>query len=78
MAMVERERQPDKVGCLRADGETVFVGIRMQNYLKEKGIRLQCSAWYRHDQNGIAERKIKTVQEMARTFMMDAAAPPTD
>lgn len=59
--LMEREKQPLKVGIARTDSESVFVGLltRFQAFLKEQGIVHEPSSPYRHEQNGLVENSIK-------------------
>ena len=70
---VEREKYPKKVGALRSDGESVFVGTRLQSELKKRGIRYQSSARYKHSQNGLVENRIKQIGREYRAIMKHAA-----
>lgn len=45
---------------------------RMQNYFKSKGIKHQLTAPYTPEQNGVAERKNRSLMEMARCMLYDA------
>ena len=47
----------------------------LQDYFRKEGIKFQCTAGYAPEQNGIAERKNRTIMEAARTMLIDAQLP---
>ncbi|CAK9820237.1 Retrovirus-related Pol polyprotein from transposon TNT 1-94 [Anthophora quadrimaculata] len=58
-----------KIKVLRSDNGTEYTCSQLQAFLKEKGIIHQCSSPYIHEQNGHAEREIRTLVESARSMI---------
>lgn len=48
---------------------------RLETFFKEKGITHETSAAYAQDQDGVAERSIRTILERAKTMMIHANLP---
>ena len=63
----------NKVKALRTDNGSEFG--RLEPYLKERGISHEKSAPYAQDQDGVAERSIRTILERARTMLIHANLP---
>lgn len=61
-----------RLKVLRTDRGGEFVNKRMQSYFKDKGIIHQLTAPYTPEQNGVAERKNRSLMEMARCMLYDA------
>lgn len=72
--MVEKQ-----TGChikiLRSDNETEYCGSEFQNILRANGIVHQTSNFYTPEQNGVAERKNRSVVEKAKCMLFDAGLP---
>ncbi|KAI3810682.1 hypothetical protein L1987_20304 [Smallanthus sonchifolius] len=66
-----------KVRRIRSDNGTEFKNNLMELFCLKKGIRHEFSAPYTPQQNGVAERKNRTLIETARTMMSDAKLPVT-
>jgi transposase InsO family protein len=58
-----------KVKRIRSDNGTKFKNTQVKYYLDEEGIKHEFSAPYTSQQKGIAERKNRTLIEMARTML---------
>jgi hypothetical protein len=58
-----------KVKRIKSDNDTEFKNTQVEDYLDEEGIKHEFLAPYTPQQNGIAERKNKTLIEMARTML---------
>jgi transposase InsO family protein len=59
-----------KVKKIRSDNGTEFKNTRVEDYhLDEEGIEHEFSATYTPQQNGVVEKKNRTVLEMARTML---------
>jgi transposase InsO family protein len=58
-----------KVKKIRSDNGTEFKNTQIEDYLDEEGIKHEFLARYTPQQNGVAERKNKTLIEMARTML---------
>jgi len=61
-----------KIKCLRSDNGGKFTSNEFNDYCHEHGIKRQFSAARTPQQNGVAERKNRTVLEMARTMLNEA------
>ena len=61
-----------KIKCLRSDNGGEFTSKVFQQYCDENGIKRKFSTTTTPQQNGVAERKNRTVQEMARTMLNDS------
>lgn len=64
-----------KPKILRSDRGTEYVNSTLQNYLKKEGIKFQCTAGYAPEQNGIAERKNRTIMEAVRSMLAESGLP---
>jgi transposase InsO family protein len=58
-----------KVKRIRSDNDTEFKNTQVEDYLDEEGIKHEFSATYTPQQNGMAERKNRTLIEMTRTIL---------
>jgi transposase InsO family protein len=58
-----------KVKRIRSDNDTEFKNTQVKDYLDEEGIKHEFSPLYTPQQNGVAERKNRTLIEMARTML---------
>lgn len=70
-AMVENQKCR-KIQFFRTDNGLEFCSHEFETYLKEAGIVHQKSNPYTAEQNGLAERTIRTVVERARCLLFDA------
>ncbi|KAK1431920.1 hypothetical protein QVD17_08717 [Tagetes erecta] len=76
--IVKVENQLDcKVKVLRSDNGTEFKNANVDLFCAEKGIARQFSAPRTPQQNGVAERKNRTLIEAARSMLADAKIPIT-
>jgi transposase InsO family protein len=64
-----------KPKIFRSDRAGEYLSDKMQSYLAKEGIRFQCTVGYAPEQNGIAERKNRTLVEAARTMLIDSGLP---
>ncbi|GJU80608.1 putative ribonuclease H-like domain-containing protein [Tanacetum coccineum] len=72
------ENQLDhKVKIIRCDNETEFKNRIMNEFCEMKGIRREFSVARTPRQNGVAERKNRTLIEAARTMLTDSKLPTT-
>jgi hypothetical protein len=69
--MVENEMY-SKIKCLRFDNGGEFTSNEFMDYCSNHGIKRQFFVARTPQQNGVIERKDRTVQEMARTMLMDS------
>jgi transposase InsO family protein len=58
-----------KVKKIRSDNESEFNNLQVEEYLEEEGIKHEFSAPYTPHQNGVVERKNRTLIDMARTML---------
>ncbi|GJY77250.1 ribonuclease H-like domain-containing protein, partial [Tanacetum coccineum] len=72
------ENQSDhKVKTIRSDNGTEFKNRIMNEFCEMKGIRREFSIARTPQQNGVAERKNRTLIEAARTMLADSKLPTT-
>lgn len=74
--MVEKE-SGYRLKCLRSDKGGEFTSNQFEYYCEKHGIRRQYSAPRTPQQNGVVERKSRTVKEMARTMLNEASLSDT-
>jgi transposase InsO family protein len=58
-----------KVKKIRSDNGTKFKNTQVEDFLDEEGIKHKFSVPYTPQQNGVAERKNRTLIEMTRTML---------
>ena len=58
-----------RIKILRTDRGGEYVSNEFLNFCKTHGIQKKFTAWYTPQQNGIAERKNRTIMEMARSML---------
>ncbi|GJS12571.1 putative ribonuclease H-like domain-containing protein [Tanacetum coccineum] len=66
-----------KVKIIRSDNETEFKNKVMDDFCREKGIKREYSVSKTPQQNGVAERRNRTLIEDARTMLVDSKLPTT-
>jgi len=64
-----------RIKKLRTDNEKEYLSNDFKNFLKSEGILHQLSVEYTPQQNGIAERKNRTLVEMARCILLQGNLP---
>ena len=64
-----------RVNFYHSDGGGEFTSAEMKQFLEERGIHHEMTNPGTPQQNGISERIIRTLVEMARTFLKDAGLP---
>jgi transposase InsO family protein len=64
-----------KVKAIRSDNGTEFKNVTLDTFCAEKGIERQYSAPRTPQQNGVAERRNRTLIEAARTMLADSSLP---
>ena len=69
--LVENEAEL-RIKCLRSDNGGEFTSKEFNHYCEEHGIKIQLSVAMTPQQNGVAERKNRTVMEMARSMLNDS------
>ncbi|GJX50510.1 putative reverse transcriptase, RNA-dependent DNA polymerase [Tanacetum coccineum] len=66
-----------KVKIIRCDNETEFKNRIMSEFCEQKGIKREFSVARTPQQNGVAERRSRTLIEAARTMLADFKLPTT-
>jgi transposase InsO family protein len=69
--MVENEMD-SKIKCLRSDNGGEFTSKEFMDFCSKHGIKRKFFIARTPQQNGVVERKNKTVHEMAQTMLMDS------
>jgi hypothetical protein len=64
-----------KVKKIRSDNGSEFKNLQVKEFLEEKGIKHEFSAPYILQQNGVVERKNRTLIDMARTMLGEYKTP---
>jgi hypothetical protein len=64
-----------KVKKIRSDNGFEFKNLQVEEYLEEEGIKHEFSAPYTPQQNGVVERKNRTLIDMARTMLGEFKTP---
>ncbi|GKA56125.1 putative ribonuclease H-like domain-containing protein [Tanacetum coccineum] len=76
--ITEIENQLDyKVKVIRSDNGTEFKNSVMNQFCEMKGIKREFSVARTPQQNGVAERRNRTLIEAARTMLVDSKLPTT-
>ena len=63
------------IKCLRTDRGGEFTSQAFNDFCKENGINRQLTAAYTPQQNGVAERKNKTIMNMVRCMLYEKQVP---
>lgn len=63
------------IKCLRTDRGGEYTSHEFSDYCKEQGIRRQLTTAYTPQQNGIAERKNRTVMNVVRSMLSTRRVP---
>ena len=73
-AMVERSTEK-KVKTLRSDNGGEYISTEFENYLKQEGILHQNTIPKTPEQNGVAERMNRSLQEAMRSMLCESGLP---
>nr|GEZ81447.1 hypothetical protein [Tanacetum cinerariifolium] len=73
-SVVDKERK-EEIRCIRTDNGTEFVNQTLRDYYEEVGISHKTSVARSPQQNGVVERRNRTLIEAARTLLIYAQAP---
>lgn len=73
-ALVENQKSK-KLKCLQSDNGTEYLSNEFGEYLKKNGIQRRLTVAYNPEQNGVAERKNRTLEEMARCLLINSELP---
>ena len=66
-----------KLGTIRSDHGTEFENAQFLAYCKGNGVSHNFSAPRTPQQNGVVERKNRTLEDMSRTMLISSALPPS-
>lgn len=61
-----------KPRIIRSDRGGEFVNKELKQFYSDEGIEMQLTAGYSPEQNGVAERRNRYLQEMAMCMLLDA------
>ena len=75
-ASIERTTK-STISTVRLDGAPELCEGRMGSHLRNRGISVQVTAPYAHQQNGKAERYIRTLEDGMQSLLADAKLPPS-
>jgi hypothetical protein len=75
-AMVENQLGK-RIKCLRSDNGTEYLCSEFESYLEKHGIKHEMTVAYTPEQNGVAERRNRTLVEMARCMMIQSQLSPS-
>jgi transposase InsO family protein len=64
-----------KVKKIRSDNGSEFKNLQVEEYLEEEGVKNEFSAPYKPQQNGVVERKNRTLIDMARMMLGELNTP---
>ncbi|KAM0021224.1 putative RNA-directed DNA polymerase [Helianthus debilis subsp. tardiflorus] len=73
-SMIETE-SGKVIKCLRTDRGGEYLSTAFVNFCKEHGIKRQLTTWFTPQQNGVAERKNRTVIGMIITLLASKSMP---
>ncbi|KRX69779.1 Retrovirus-related Pol polyprotein from transposon TNT 1-94 [Trichinella sp. T6] len=62
----------NKIKTFRSDNATEYCSEKFQKFLRVNGIRHETSVQYTPQQNGVAERKNRTLLDMARCMLLES------
>ena len=62
-----------KPKVIRSDRGGEYVNSKVQGYLKQEGIQIQYTVAYSPQQNGITERKNRTLMDAARSMLLESS-----
>jgi transposase InsO family protein len=66
---LRNERHRDAIRAIRSDNGSEFRNSRFETFCHDLGLEHQFSSPYTPPQNGVVERKSRTLCEMARTML---------
>ena len=74
MVMIKKQAN-NQVKALRTDNGTELKNSILDHFCAEKGIVHQYSSAHTPQQNGVAERRNRTLKDVARTMLCDSKLP---
>jgi transposase InsO family protein len=72
---LSNQRHGDAIRAIRSDNGSVFKNSRFETFCHDLGLEHQFASPYTPPQNGVVERKDKTLCEMARTMLDEHRTP---
>lgn len=66
-----------KIKCLQSDNGKEYINREFDDFLKKSGIGRRLTVMHTPEQNGVAERKNRTLVEMARCLLIQSNLPPS-
>jgi transposase InsO family protein len=72
---LRNERHGDAIRAIRSDNGSKFRNSRFETFCHDLGLEHQFSSPYTPPWNGVVERKIRTLCEMARTMLDEHRTP---
>ena len=73
--MLIKNQTNNRVKALRTDNGIEFKNSILDHFCAEKGIMRQYSSAHTPQQNGVAERRNRTLKDTARTMLCDSKLP---
>lgn len=70
-----RNKNGNFIKCLRTDRGGEYNSIEFNEFCKENGIKRQLTTAYTPQQNGVAERKNRTIMNMVRAILSEKEVP---
>jgi type I restriction-modification system DNA methylase subunit len=64
-----------KIKCLRSDCRKEYFSGQFNDYLQQMGIRREFSCRYTPEQNGVVERKNRSIVEAAQAMLEEKSLP---
>jgi transposase InsO family protein len=64
-----------RIKKIRSDNGTEFKNSQIEGFLEEEGIKHEFSSPYTHQQNGVVERKNRSLLDMSRTMLDECKTP---
>jgi transposase InsO family protein len=74
-AMASNHFDGKRIGRLRIDNGGEFISNEMTKYCRERGVWINTTNPYTPQQNGVAERRNRTIMEKAKSFLLQANLP---
>lgn len=65
-----------KIKCLQSDNGKEYINQEFDDFLKENGVQRRLTVTHTPEQNGVAERKNRTLVEMARCLLIQSGLSP--
>lgn len=76
IALMENQKGK-RVKCIQSDNGSEYVNKEYDKMLSERGIARRLTVPHNPQQNGVAERKNRTLMDMARCLLIESGLPPS-